>query len=125
MRMLTLCLAAAALLTAVGLRPTPSLAGGGSNPCFGCFAVVKSDGTLLRANNVISSRRTAVGRYRVAFYAYHPTCALTATLMTTGATPGGPGSITLGLPTTNEVAIATYNKDGVLTDRGFSLVVTC
>jgi hypothetical protein len=91
------------------------------------FAVVESNGALVRSNGVNSSVRNSLGTYTVQF---HQTTAGCAILVSDGFT----GSLGDPFPrevtvrrTTNKrnVLVNTYDATGALTDMSFHVVLNC
>ncbi len=90
------------------------------------FAVVNSNGTLVRGFGVLSSTRLATGQYQVVFNhditgsAYVGTTGFTGSV---GVAPAGQIAVVgrFGLP--NGVFVETFNGTGAAADRAFHLAV--
>jgi hypothetical protein len=90
-------------------------------------AVVAADGTLTDGNRATAAGRVTgqTGRFEVAFDRNVSQCTFVASVSNE---PGGAPGYAVVDPrfgNANAVFVATYNKDGVLTDRPFYLQVTC
>jgi hypothetical protein len=87
-------------------------------------AVVRSDGTLARQKNgVTSSNKTGEGSYVVDFGGPVGACTFVASLGGTGSEPSGEVSTSLG--TGNSIQVQTFNSSGNTADRAFSVIVNC
>jgi hypothetical protein len=90
------------------------------------FAVVDSNGSLVRGT-AVSSSRTATGNYSVVFNHSVKACVYTAT---TGSTAGGTPAnafVTVARSSTNPdaVAVATYDPAGNAANFSFHLNLRC
>ena len=105
-----------------------SVAGLGSTS----FAVVGSDGTLVRSNSAagtvsVAPHTVGTGLYEVDFPADVSACAYTATLGDTGTAPPPLGmvGVSSATATPSGVTVQTTDTTGTATDEPFHLTVTC
>jgi hypothetical protein len=107
----------------LGTVPSSAVSFGGAR-----YAVVNSGGQAVRARDVTSTARTAVGRYQVIFGADVRNCAYFATVGDPSAA-GPPQNSQISVASlasnVNGVAIRTENGGGAEQDRGFHLIVMC
>lgn len=92
------------------------------------FAVVNSDGTLVRRCGAVSSTRIAGGQYEVIFNRNVRACAYVATIGLSGSVGASdPGEITVVGRNSNVsgVFLTTHDSSGTRADRGFHLTVHC
>lgn len=91
------------------------------------WAVISSNGSLVRGAGVTRTSRPRAGAYHVIFNRDVRRCGYLATLGRTGAQLAQGGQIgTGGLPRTpNGVWVRTRNNAGNLVDRSFHIAVTC
>lgn len=87
-------------------------------------AVVRADGTLLRAaQGNTSSTRTGAGTYVVDFEVDISACVYVATVGGAGTEPAG--EVSTSTSTADSVEVQTRSSNGDSADRGFSVVVVC
>ena len=93
----------------------------------GRWAVVDSNGTLVRGNKVVSATRTGEGAYQVTFNRDVSACAYSVTpLAENGAFPiRTAAASTGGFRPADAVGVAIISSAGAFLDGGFSLIVTC
>ena len=91
------------------------------------YAVVDSEGVLVRGERVVAAVRTNEGTYRVTFNREVAQCAFTVTpLAENGAVPIRFASASTGnIWGANSVGVAVFASDGSFLDGGFSIVMTC
>ena len=112
-----------------GVELPRSTAGSSTPSCGeGCFAVIRTNGTLARGQGVSRTARLGEGVYEVIFQHNVSRCAFVAPI----GRPGfigvePPGFITVAgrVGTRNGVFIATWNPAVSFEDRAFHLVVQC
>jgi hypothetical protein len=99
--------------------------GAGSN--ISGWAVVDSDGTLVRKLNAVAATRLSQGNYLVEFNSKLNRCAFTATIGHPGTGTAPAGFITTasfnGIP--RAVYVQTQDTTGAIADRPFHLEVSC
>jgi hypothetical protein len=121
-----------------GLNQPPSETTGGAaaaaaaevTPAKDFYAVVSSDGTLVRGRGAVSVERVNVGAYHVVFFRKIRTCAWVATVGSpgtpvSGAEPGGQVSVAAISGTPQGIEVITFDNQGRWEDRGFHLQVSC
>jgi hypothetical protein len=93
------------------------------------WAVVASDGTLVRGNGVTSATRVGVGSYRLVTAQDVSNCGWVAQIASVGTEGGNPGTIRTDLSTTDPKAldVATYidTHTPVAADLSFHMQVSC
>jgi hypothetical protein len=92
------------------------------------WAVVNPDISLARGSGVVSVSKENNGKVAVVFFKDVSQCAYTANVGFAGDVGSAPdGAVTVvGLnQQPNGVYVSTYNQEGVPTDSGFHLLVTC
>ena len=93
------------------------------------FAVVASDGTLVRGSAATGATKPGTGSYRVAFSRNISGCAYAATIGQTGSSGiADAGFISVAgdtLNPTNGILVETRNTATSASDRPFHLVVMC
>jgi hypothetical protein len=91
------------------------------------FAVVESNGALVRGNGINFSVRNGLGSYTVQFLQTTAGCAIQASGGFTGSTGAPPPTEVTVRRTTNKrnVLVNTQNAGGVLVDSAFHLVLNC
>lgn len=92
------------------------------------FAVVESNGVLVRSNGAVSSLQLATGRYQVIFKQSLGGCVFNAGLGLTGSSGGGPnGQIDVAKRAGNSkgVFVHTLGSSGGDQDKPFHLIVSC
>jgi hypothetical protein len=124
-----------ATATAMAAGPAPNTvptrglnAAVGTPACKGCFAVVASNGALIRGKGAPSATQLNTGQYAVRFKRPIGACAWTATLgldVFGSASPPGEVSLTGLIGSNNGIFLETFNSGGVLTDRSFHLLTSC
>jgi hypothetical protein len=102
--------------TPAGMPPTAQGAG---------WAVVRTDGTLIRKYRVTGSVRVAAGHYRVTFVQAVSGCEYDATLGDIASNFEPPGSITVTIAGANQIDVFTFNPTGNLFDHDFHLSANC
>jgi hypothetical protein len=115
-----------------GDKGDPGTAGAPGQPATKLWAVVESDGTLVRGSGAVSSGHAGGGAgsgfYEVIFNTNVRACAYVATIGNTGSAGNPvPGEIgVVGRATNvNGVFVATVNSAGAQADRSFHLAVFC
>ena len=94
--------------------------------CAGCFAMVRSDATLVYYRGVKANYKPKPGEYYIDFLYPINKCALTATIDDLEVGKEVDRSyILLYRELSNRVAILSKNSQGSPVDISFSLVVTC
>jgi hypothetical protein len=91
------------------------------------WAVIDTDGSLVRGDGVSSSTRASTGAYHIVFTRNVRSCAYLATIGRTGAEVAEPGEIgTGGLPeTVRGIWVRTRDSGGDLSDRSFHVAINC
>lgn len=92
------------------------------------YAVINADGTKARTFQGDTSQRLAEGQYEVIFKQRVDFCAFVASVgssASSGTEPAGYATTVRRSGNINGVFVATFDTDGVQTDRGFHLIVTC
>ena len=91
------------------------------------WAVVGSDGTLVRKNGAASVTKLGGGDYEVVFGASVASCAYNATLGTidTADPPAGEVGVSSRAGNANAVRVITRDSAGTAADRPFHLTVNC
>jgi hypothetical protein len=90
------------------------------------WAVVETDGSLVRGRNVTQAQKLATGTYEVLFTHNLSDGVFVATLGRPGIFTEPPGEITLALRAGSNdrgIWINTFNSNGQLEDRAFHLLV--
>jgi len=110
-----------------GTPGAPGAAGQDGADATALWAVVRSSGALRRSSSVVSSAPGTAGVYVVTFTRNVSGCSFIATVGGDTTASPGIGYATVRTSTTGQdaVAITTYNKDGVPTDRAFHIAVFC
>jgi hypothetical protein len=93
-----------------------------------CFAVVRSDGVLLRSSCVLRARRIVnPGRYEIIYNGNVGTCTFSCTLGNTGTGVPATGECVTAtrFGTLNGVFVATYASNGAAANRDFHTTVLC
>ena len=91
------------------------------------WAVVGSDGALVRKNGAASVTKLGAGDYEVVFGASVSACAYNATLGTADTTdpPAGEVGVSSRAGNANAVRVVTRDSVGAAADRPFHLTVNC
>jgi hypothetical protein len=91
------------------------------------WAVVGSDGALVRKYGAASATKLGTGDYEVAFGGNISACAYTATLGSadTADPPAGEVGVSHRSGNANAVRVVTRDSDGTAADHPFHLTVTC
>jgi hypothetical protein len=91
------------------------------------WAVIDTNGSLVRGGGVDSATRASTGAYHIVFKQNVSKCAYLATIGRTGAEVAEPGEIgTGGLPeTVKGVWVRTRDSAGNVSDRSFHIGIIC
>jgi hypothetical protein len=107
----------------------PAAASAGTATGMALWAVVNSDGVLIRGRGGAGdpASRTSTGIYQVVFNRDVRACAYVATLgaVGIGGPPQGQISVTSLPANVNAVRVRTENDAGAVADRSFHLIVSC
>jgi hypothetical protein len=123
-----------AVFSRIGLGLTIALAWAGhasavTTQCVGCFAIVRSDGTLAFGHGDVSTKRIAPGAYEVNFSKPVTKCAFSATLGNDRASNNfslvGEISVLLGSTGSKNIFVETFDSAGTDHDNPFHLVAAC
>ena len=116
-----------ASLTFVSLLAPFSFVGPSNAAGVSAFALVKSDGTLVRGAQAVSSTRLGPGNYTVRFSIDVSACVYSADVQ--GATPGSDpligGARSFNLGGKGRTVGVKIGSHGFPVDRDFSIIVVC
>src|SRR5436190_24395102 len=116
-----------ASLTFVSLLAPFSFAGPSTAAGVRAFALVKSDGTLVRGALAVSSKRLSTGNYTVRFSIDVSACVYSADVQ--GATPGSDPMLgnarSFNLGGNGRTVGVRIGAQGFNADRDFSIIVVC
>jgi len=89
------------------------------------WAVVNADGTLARGKGVTEGDNVSTGEYTIAFKQDVSGCASSATLLNNSGFAFLDTIRATDLLTRREVGVTTLDRNGVVRDTSFHLIVTC
>jgi hypothetical protein len=91
------------------------------------FAVVESNGALVRSNGVNGSARISTGTYTVLFHQSTAGCAIQGSVGLTGTVGTPPaGDLTVRrTPNKRTVLVTTHTSGGALANKAFHIVLNC